>query len=93
MAPSPGGVGPFGLDLRDDPQRGVFVGGVDSGSAAADSVEPGDGIVEVNGAPVKNAREAAAKIGETRAERPLLLKIERSGRALYVAIEHRKEKR
>jgi serine protease Do len=87
--PPPGGRGDFGLELGDDPRGGVVVRGVDRGSTAADAVEPGDVIVEVNGAPVKNAREAATRLRETKSDRPLLLKVLRNGRSLFVAIERK----
>jgi len=82
----PGGRTDFGLELGDD-RTGIVVRGIEPGSAAGDALEPGDVIVEVNGAPVSNAREAAARMRDTRKERPLLLKVLHGGRTLYVAIE------
>jgi serine protease Do len=87
--PPPGGRGDFGLELGDDPRGGVIVRGVDRGSTAADAVEPGDVILEVNGAPVKNAQDASAKMRGTKGDRPLLLKVQRNGRSIFVAIERK----
>jgi membrane-associated protease RseP (regulator of RpoE activity) len=62
-----------------------MVHGVEPGGAAADALEPGDVILEVNGAPATSAREAATRMRETRSGRPLLLKVERNGNYLQVS--------
>jgi serine protease Do len=84
---SPGTRSDFGLELGDDPRAGVVVRGVTPGGGADEALEPGDVILEVNGAPVSNAREAAARMRDTKKERPLLLKVQREGHTLYVAVE------
>jgi serine protease Do len=80
----------FGMELGDDPKEGVVIRGVDPGSTAADAVEPGDVIVEVNGAPTKSARDAASRMRDTKKDRPLLLKVLRNGHPIFVAIERKK---
>lgn len=87
--PPPGGRGDFGLELGDDGRGDVFVEGVDRGSLAADALEPGDIILEVNGAPVTDATGAAARVRSTSKDRPLLLKVRRNGRSLFVAVDRK----
>jgi serine protease Do len=85
----PGDRGAFGLELGDDPRAGVVVRGVLPGSTAADTIEPGDAILEVNGTPVTSSRDALTRLRDTRADRPALLKVERNGRTGYVAVERK----
>ena len=68
---------------------GTVVRSVDVDSAADDALVPGDIIVEVNGAAPANAHDATFRMQKTKPGRPMLLKIERNGRTLYVAIERR----
>jgi S1-C subfamily serine protease len=92
MSPAPavpGGRGEFGLDLRDDGRGGVVVQGVDPGSSAAEALQPGDVIVEVNGAHVASASEAATRARETRKDVPLLLKVKRDGRLVFIALDRK----
>ena len=56
---------------------------------AADALEPGDVITEVNGASVANAQDATNQLKKTKLDHPALLKVNRDGRALYVALERR----
>jgi S1-C subfamily serine protease len=60
------------------------------GSPAAESLEAGDVILEVNGTRVANAREAAARMRETAPDRPSLVRVQRDGRAIFAALERRK---
>jgi serine protease Do len=77
----------FGFDLGSDPSGAAVVRNVDAGSRAAEALEPGDVIMEVNGTPVKNASDAMTRVRGTRADRPLLLKVERNGHPLFIALE------
>lgn len=88
-APSPSGLASeFGLELADDP-KGIVVRSVDPGSTGAEAIQPGDVVLEINGVPAKSARDAATRMRQTGAGRPLLLKVERNGHALFVAIERK----
>lgn len=88
-APLPAPRSELGLELGDDPRGGVVVRGVIPGSVAAESVEPGDVILEVDGAPVKSAREATSRAHEAKKGRPVLLKVQRNGREGFVALERK----
>jgi serine protease Do len=83
----PAGRGDFGFDVGDDGRGSVVVRRVDRGSNAAEDIEPGDMILEVNGVPVKSANDALTRIRQTRSDRPLLLRIRRDGREGFIAIE------
>ncbi|MBX3210737.1 MAG: trypsin-like peptidase domain-containing protein [Labilithrix sp.] len=76
-----------GIAIAEDPRRGVVVTDVDPSGPAAGLLDAGDVIVEVGGAPVKNAREAADKIKKAPLDRPVLLRITREGKSRFVAIE------
>ena len=52
-------------------------------------LDAGDVIVEVDGAPVKTAREAADRIKQAPLDRPILLRVRREGRTRFVAIERK----
>ncbi|MDI1480639.1 DegQ family serine endoprotease [Polyangium sp. y55x31] len=78
----------LGAELMDAPDGGgAVVRRVRPGSAADEALAPGDVIVEVDRAPVKNAAEASEQIGRALKKGPALLRIERDGRGLYVVIE------
>jgi serine protease Do len=80
----------FGLELGDDPRAGGgVIRDVDPQSAAADMLQPGDVIVEVNGAKVNNGREASDRMRATAPERPALLKVRRGNDTRFVAIPRR----
>jgi serine protease Do len=87
--PASGPSGGLGLELGDAPSGGVVVRAVNPGSAAADDLRPGDTILEVDGAPVKTAREASQRIASVKRDRPVLLKVQRNGRTGYVAVERK----
>ncbi|SDA98792.1 DegQ family serine endoprotease [Mesorhizobium qingshengii] len=76
------------LNLADN-QRGAVVASVNPDKAAAASgIEPGDVIVAVNQAPVKNARQvtqAIAQAGKS-GRKSVLLLVERDGSQIYVAV-------
>jgi serine protease Do len=77
-----------GVDFVDA-RGGVVVKRVAPGGTAADTLEPGDVVVEVDGAAPKNAADATARLRGGPAERPALLKVKREGRDLYVALERK----
>jgi serine protease Do len=88
-APSPGARGEIGLELGDDGHGGVVVRGLDPGSIADEALEPGDTILEVNGARVTSAADASSRVQKTDTEKPLLLKMKRGENTLFVALERR----
>jgi serine protease Do len=77
----------FGLEIGDDGHGGTVVRGVAPESNAAELVEPGDTIVEVNSVPVRGARDAADKINATADGKPVLLKVRRGDRTRFVGLE------
>jgi serine protease Do len=77
----------LGIVLMDDP-RGVVVGEIDPNSPAADVLQPGDVILEVDGAHVQKARDAAERVRRA-GDRAVMLKVVRNGRARFVAIRRR----
>jgi serine protease Do len=79
----------FGLEIGDDPRGGTIVRDVDPRSSAADQLEPGDAILEVNGAKVQNAREAADRMKATPPDRAALLKVRRGTEVRFVAVQRR----
>ena len=81
----------LGLSLGDAPHGGAEVHRVTPGSDAAEELEPGDVILEVNRAHVANADEAIKQVQSTHAGEPVLLKVRsRDGnRTRYVAIERK----
>ncbi len=86
MSDSEGRTPDFGLDLEDAPGGGALVrrsAGNDDGS---DALRPGDVIVEANHAPVRAASEAAVVLKKADASKPVLLKVKREGRMLFIAI-------
>jgi serine protease Do len=88
-AQSSGPATPFGIDVGDDGHGHAIVTRVDGRSDAADTLRPGDEILEVNGAPVKSAADAATRVRQSKTNRPLLLRVERNGQSAFVAIEPR----
>jgi serine protease Do len=79
------GTPAVGLSLRDAPEGGALVERVAPGSAAAEALEPGDVIVEVNRAAVRGAGDAQRLLEAARGV--VLLKVKREGRTRFVAIE------
>jgi serine protease Do len=79
----------IGIAIAEDPRLGVVVTGVDQGGPAAGLLAPGDTIVDVDGVPVKTAREAGDRIKKVPLERPVLLRVSREGRTRFVAIERK----
>lgn len=65
--------------------EGVVVTSVDEKSPAAESLEKGDVILQINRKPVKNVAEAVAGKGEAGAA--LQLKILRNGRAKFIVVK------
>jgi S1-C subfamily serine protease len=59
------------------------------GSVSGELLERGDVILDVNRAPVARASEAVDKIRATPPNQPVLLRIRREGRTLFVAVERR----
>lgn len=86
-APSEPGLG---IAIADDPHRGgVVVVGVDPEGPAAGLLSPGDVLLEVDGEPVKSARDAASRI-RRQGDRPALLRLRHGGTTRFVAIERQR---
>jgi len=87
-APAPDGLG---IEIGESPNhRGeVVVGRVASGSAADGKLQPGDAIVEVNGAAVRRPEDVVSRVRGARAGEPVLLKIRREGKVRFVAVDRR----
>jgi len=68
--------------------KGLMVGDVEPGSPAAESgIRPGDVIVAVNNREVAQPSDLADEWAKARAEnRPILLRVNRDGQSLFVAI-------
>jgi len=77
----------FGLEIGEDGHGGAVVRNVDPQSNAAELLEPGDSIIEVNSLPVHTAREAADKIKATPDGKPVLLKVKRGDRTRFIGLE------
>jgi serine protease Do len=77
-----------GVELGDT-RAGVVIRSVDPGSAAAEDLEPGDVVLEVNAVPVKTARDATTRLQSTAADRPALLKMRREDHVFYIAVERK----
>jgi serine protease Do len=84
--PDKGSKPSLGVELADR-QDGVVVQRVRPGSPADGRLEVGDVIVEINHAPAGNATQAAGRIANAPAGSPVLLKVKRNGRTLFVAVE------
>jgi serine protease Do len=75
-----------GIEVGD--ARGqVIVKSVNPGGAAADDLEPGDVVLEVNGARITTSQQATTRLRTARPGKPVLLKISRDGRVFYVGVE------
>jgi serine protease Do len=75
-----------GIELFDHPD-GAVVKRVRPGSAADGHLEVGDVILEINHAPAGNAAQAASRVEKSPAGNPVLFKVRRNGRTLFVALE------
>ncbi|MCW5836877.1 MAG: trypsin-like peptidase domain-containing protein [Labilithrix sp.] len=84
---APGDRATVGIAIAEDPRRGVVVTDVDPGGPAAGLLDAGDVILEVAGAPVNGARDAADRIKKAPLDRPVLLRITREGKTRFVAID------
>jgi serine protease Do len=89
--PSHEPAGGLGIRLGDAPNGGALVQGVAPGGPAAESLAPGDVILEVNRVRVGTAHDAAKLIQGAAKGEPVLLKVrsQDGGRTRYVAIERR----
>ncbi len=76
---------PLGIDAGDAPGRGALVVTVRPGGPAEGKLLPGDVIEAVNDRPVTDARDLARAMRVTNV--PLLLRVRRQDRGLYVGIE------
>ncbi len=79
----------IGISIAEDPRAGVVVTGVDPAGAAAGHLAAGDVILEVDGAPVKSAKEAAERIRRAPRDKPVLMRVRRNGATRFVAIERK----
>jgi serine protease Do len=79
----------IGIAIAEDPRLGVVVTGVDPNGPAAGLLDAGDAIVEVDGVPVKTARDAGERIKKAPQDRPVLLRVRREGKTRFVAIERK----
>src|SRR5262249_42914330 len=77
----------IGIEMRPTSSDGAEVIAVKSGSPADGRLLPGDVIVELNHAPVRNPNDLAAGIKASPAAQPLLLRVQRKGQSIFVAIE------
>jgi serine protease Do len=88
---APNGVAPqgLGIEVGESPQRRgeVIVGRVMPGSAADGRLVGGDVILEVNRTAVHSPEEVANQVKRSPAQSPLLFKIRREGKTLYVAVD------
>jgi serine protease Do len=84
-----GGRGDLGISIAEDPRNGVVVTDVDPSGPAAGMLDAGDVILEIDGKPVKNARDAAERLRAMPPGRPALLKVEREGRTRFVALDRK----
>jgi serine protease Do len=77
----------LGIQVGEAPGGGALVERVASGSPADGQLIPGDVIVEVNHAPIKNAAQLAPRVVATRKGEPLLLRVRHEDRVRFVAID------
>ncbi len=75
-----------GVVLLDDGRGAVVVRDVDGSGPAAGALQPGDVIVEMNGAPVASAAAVRDAIRRAPADQPLLFRVKRNGRSRFVAV-------
>ncbi len=78
----------LGVSVADTPQ-GVTIVRVEPGSAAEGGLQPGDVILEVNRAPVRNTQETLRRVEGAARGQPVLLKIRRGDHERFVGIERR----
>ena len=79
----------IGIAIAEDPRAGVVVTGVDPAGPAAGLLDSGDVILEVDGAPVTSARDAADRIRKAPPGKPILMRVRRDGQTRFVAIERK----
>src|SRR5439155_65980 len=77
----------IGIDAKNAASGGAEVISVKPGSPAEDHLMPGDVIVEVNHAPVRTTNDLSAAVKASQPTQPLLLRVQRKGQSLFVAIE------
>ncbi|MFO0679533.1 MAG: trypsin-like peptidase domain-containing protein [Polyangiaceae bacterium] len=77
----------FGLSIQDAPGGGAIIRRVSPSSPAAESLAPGDVVVEANKTPIARAGDLVRALGSVPKGQPALLKVERNGRSRWVAIE------
>jgi len=71
-----------------DNVKGVVIGDVAQGSAAAEAgLQLGDVVQEVNRKPIRNVADFRSQLAAARGSNPILLLVNREGHTLYVAIE------
>jgi serine protease Do len=74
------------LELPPD-TKGIVIADVQEGSAAAEAgLLPGDVIQEVDRKPIQNVSQFQAQLA-ARGKDPLLMRVNRGGRTLFVAIK------
>jgi len=86
QSPGMGDPGAFGVTVMPTKGRGVEVTGVAPGSPAMGYLEPGDIVIEVNRQPVNSPAEFTAAIGRLRPGEVALVRIERDGGMVFLAI-------
>ena len=84
-----GGASSLGVDVGDARGGGAIVRTVFPLGPADGKLVPGDVIEALDGRPVADAHDLAAKAQATPTSQPLLLRIRRGDRSLYVGIERR----
>jgi serine protease Do len=77
----------IGIEVRSAPSGGAAVLSVKPGGAADERLLPGDVIVELNHAPVRNADDLAAGLKAAPQGQPMLFRIQRKGQSLFVAVD------
>jgi serine protease Do len=81
--------GRLGVELGDAKNGGALVQRVSPSGPAAGLLAAGDVILEVDRKPVKSAADAATKLRQAGADKPVLLRVEREGSTRWVAIERK----
>lgn len=77
----------FGLSISDGPKGGAMIRRIAPNSGAAESLAPGDVVVEANKVKVQRAEDLARALSAKPQGQPALLKVERMGQSRWVAIE------
>jgi len=90
-APGAGAPSGMGIEIGQAPGGSgeVIVGRVLPDGPAEGQLRPGDVITEVNRVPVRTPQDVVARAKATPAGAPVLLKITREGKSLFVAVERR----